>query len=207
MSVTLEEATDRGTMPELIQQITKQELRKQYRAIRNGVSANVRSRESKAVCRQMTENAIYGAADAVFCYLSYGSELETDSLVQRAWSDGKLVAVPVIKGREMNFCRIYPETEYRLNEYGILEPVTEEDVNQDSLSSVLMILPGLCYDKFKGRIGYGGGYYDRYLAKHGNSARFQTVSLALSCQYFDGCIPMEEHDIRPDEIIFPHSFV
>lgn len=192
-------------MSDLAQQITKRELRKQYREIRNRLSDKERKSESRMVCGMLIENAMYRTSGAVFCYLSYGSELETDSLIQRALSDSKVVAVPVIKGNEMVFCRIYSDTEYRLNGYGISEPVVEEIMEPETLASVLMILPGLCYDNFKGRIGYGGGYYDRYLAKHRSNARFQTVSLALSCQFFDGCIPMEEHDIRPDEIIYPTS--
>ena len=183
--------------------VTKRELRKKYREIRNGLSDVTRHSESKIVCERLTESCLYQETDAVFCYLSYGSELETDSLIQKALADGKTVAVPVIKKTEMIFCRIYPDTEYRLNGYGISEPAEEELVESENFSSVLLILPGLCYDKDSGRIGYGGGYYDRYIAKHGRRSNFQTVSLALSCQFYDGKIPMEEHDIRPDAIFYP----
>lgn len=191
-------------MPDLIFQITKKELRKQYREIRNSLSAIVRHNESKIVCQRLLMSSWYHDADAVFCYLSYGSEFETDRLIQQALTEDKIVAVPIIKECEMVFCRIYPDTEYRQNGYGIPEPIEEALVEPELFSSVLMILPGLCYDKNGGRIGYGGGYYDRYIAKHGSTAKFQTVSLALSCQYFDGCIPMEEHDVRPDEILYPN---
>jgi len=183
--------------------ITKQELRKQYRVIRNNLSDVVRHSESVTVCEQLTKNRLYLEADAVFCYLSYDSEFETDRVIQKAFADGKTVAVPVIKGKDMLFCRIYPDTEYRLNGYGIFEPAEEELVEPEKFSSVLLILPGLCFDKNGGRIGYGGGYYDRYIAKHGKTSNFQTVSLALSCQFYDGVIPMEEHDIRPDLIYYP----
>jgi len=192
-------------MPDSMLKTTKQELRKQYRVIRNALSDEVRRRESRNVCEQLTESCRYREADAVFCYVSYGSELETDLLIQKALSDGKNVAVPVIKGNEMIFSRISVDTEYRLNRYGIPEPVEEELAEPEKYTSVLMVLPGLCYDSYGGRIGYGGGYYDRYIAKHGNNPKLLTVSLALSCQFFDGCIPMEEHDIRPDEIIYPSS--
>ena len=183
--------------------ITKQELRKKYREIRNGITDVVRHNESKIICHRLTESSWYQETDVVFCYLSYGSELETNSLIQKALTDGKTVAVPVIKENEMIFCRIYQDTEYRQNAYGISEPLAEEIVEPELFDSVLLILPGLCYDKNGGRIGYGGGYYDRYISKHTSTAKFQTVSLALSCQFYDGYIPMEEHDIRPDKIIYP----
>jgi len=183
--------------------ITKQELRKQYRVIRNSLSDVVRHSESMTVCEQLTKNRLYLEADAVFSYLSYNSEFETDRLIQRAFADGKTVAVPVIKGKDMFFCRIYPDTEYQLNGYGISEPAEKEILEPEKFSSVLLILPGLCFDKNGGRIGYGGGYYDRYIAKHRKKSNIQTVSLALSCQFYDGRIPMEEHDIRPDFIYYP----
>ena len=185
--------------------LTKPELRKQYREIRNRISEAVRNSESKRVCECILESRWYRDTDAVFCYLSYSTELETDHFICKALADGKIVAVPVIKENEMVFCRIYPDTEYRMNGYGISEPIKEDYVEPETFSLVLMILPGLCYDKYGGRIGYGGGYYDRYLAKHKDNAIFQTVSLALSCQYYDGRLPMEEHDIRPDAIIYPSS--
>lgn len=182
--------------------ITKQELRKQYRAIRNTFPVDARQRESRQVCEQLTDMQLYREVDAVLCYLSYGSEFETDSLIHKALDDGKTVAVPVIKGTDMIFCRIDSDTEYRQNGYGISEPVSEELVQPELFSSVLMILPGLCYDSEGGRIGYGGGYYDRYLAAHRTGTKLHVVSLALSCQYYDGSIPMEKHDVRPDMIIY-----
>ena len=185
-----------------VMEITKQELRKQYRAIRNAFPVDARQRESRQVCERLTDMRLYREADAVLCYLSYGSELETDCLIHKALNDRKTVAVPVIKGTEMVFCRIYPDTEYRRNGYGISEPVSEELVQPELFSSVLLILPGLCYDSEGGRIGYGGGYYDRYIAAHGAGTKLHVVSLALSCQFYDGNIPMEKHDIRPDEIIY-----
>ena len=188
-----------------IQQTTKRELRKQYREIRNQVSDTVRRCESTKVCECLLESCWYQDTDAVFCYLSYGSELNTDYFIQKALADGKVVAVPVIKEDEMVFCRISSETEYCLNVYGIFEPTKEELVEPETFPSVLMILPGLCYDRYGGRIGYGGGYYDRYIAKHGENSIFQIISLALTCQFFDGRIPMEEHDIRPAVIFYPST--
>lgn len=181
--------------------ITKQELRRQYRAIRNAFSAVDRHRESRKVCEQLAGLHLYTESDAVLCYLSYGSEFETDSLIHKALNDGKKVAVPVIQGTEMLFCRIYADTEYQQNGYGISEPVSKEIVQPELCTSVLLILPGLCYDREGGRIGYGGGYYDRYIAAHGTGSRLHVVFPALSCQYYDGRIPMEKHDIRPDVII------
>jgi len=183
--------------------ITKSELRKEYRNIRNMVPEAVRCSESRRVCERVVAGSLYRESDAVFCYISYGSELETDSLIQRALKDGKTVAVPVIQGKNMFFCRIHQGMEYQRNEYGIPEPVEKEPVEPEGFSSVLLIVPGLCYDKQGGRIGYGGGYYDRYIDKYGRTAKFQMVSLALSCQFYEGCIPMEEHDIRPDKIFYP----
>jgi len=183
--------------------ISKNELRKQYRKKRNLLSETQRHTESERVCGKLLDSEQYRNADVVFCYVSYGSEFETSSLIEAAFLDNKIVAVPKMIGNEMIFCRVYPDSEYQPNCFGIMEPVDAVEVHPQDFISVLMVLPGLCFDEQNGRIGYGGGFYDRYIAKYKLNAKFSIVALALSCQYYSGNIPMEVHDVRPDLVIFP----
>ena len=190
--------------------ISKKDLRKKYRMIRNEVSDDIRTAESRTVCRSLCSTDSYRNADAVFVYLSYGSEFCTEELIKSAFCDQKIVAVPKTDGDTMIFCGITPDTKYSQNHYGIAEPLGTKEILPEECSKVLLILPGLCYDCNGGRIGYGGGYYDRYVFEHRECKQIEIVSLALSCQFYPGEIPMEAHDIRPDKIIYPkniHSFV
>ena len=183
--------------------LTKSDLRKQYRCIRNEFSVSQRNMESKVICRKILNSEMYQNAEAVFCYVSFGSEFETASIIEAAFVDNKIIAVPKIIGNEMIFCSVYPDTEFVPNRYGIMEPVGADELSPEDFSCVLLILPGLCFDDENGRIGYGGGFYDRYVAKYKYNTDFFVVSPALSCQYCGVRIPMEEHDVRPDIVIFP----
>lgn len=184
-------------------ELSKKELRKQYRHIRNAISEAKRSEESRILCEKLLETEEYKNAGAVFCYLSYGSEFETSYLIAVALSENKVVAVPKIVGDDMIFCRIFSDTEYLPNQFGIMEPVSSEEILPQAFASVLLILPGLCFDNRNGRVGYGGGYYDRYVAKHKADSKLSVAAPALSCQFYNGSIPMDKHDVRPDLVIFP----
>ena len=183
--------------------MTKQQLRKEYRRIRNEISHELIAMESVNVCKQLCDLEVYRCAEAVFTYLSFGSEFMTNELIRTAFHDKKTVAVPKIIGNEMFFYQIQQDTEFSLNYYGIQEPVCSSKASPNDYNKVLLVLPGLCYDRNNGRIGYGGGYYDRYLSEYMDCSEITVVSMALSCQYYEGMIPMETHDIRPDLILYP----
>lgn len=182
---------------------TKHDLRQQYRRIRNEVPVSQRNAESEIVCRKLLTSEMYQNAEAVFCYVSFGSEFETASIIENALVDNKIVAVPKLIDGKMIFCRIHPGTEYIPNRFGIPEPADADELLPKEISTVLLVLPGMCFDDENGRVGYGGGFYDRYIEKHEQDTKFMIVAPALSCQYSHVKIPMEAHDIRPDIVIFP----
>ena len=182
---------------------SKEELRRIYRKLRSGLSQEQRSEESVASCERLMSMKVYQDADVILTYLSYGSELETDTLIKQAFKDKKILAAPRICGNEMTFLQLGPDTAYEKNEYGILEPVSGSEILPEVYKNLLLVLPGLCYDCSNGRIGYGGGFYDRYVSAHRKSPDMKIVALALSCQYCEDKIPMESHDIRPDFVVFP----
>jgi 5-formyltetrahydrofolate cyclo-ligase len=91
---------------------------------------------------------------------------------------------------------IYDEATALINgAYNILEPASDEILEPDS--DTLIIMPGAVFSKDKKRIGYGGGYYDRYLAEH---PECKTIAVAYNFQILDE-IPYEEHDMCPDLIV------
>lgn len=184
---------------------SKKKLRQRYRQIRSEVAKSQRIKESVAVCEHLFCTEAYQSAEVILSYLSYGSELRTETLLEQAFRDQKILAAPRINGNEMVFLQMDSDTVFEKNSYGILEPVSGQEILPETYGKVLLVLPGLCFDRKNGRIGYGGGFYDRYVSAHRTKSNIKIVALALSCQYFDGTIPMEAHDIRPDFVVFPYG--
>ena len=183
--------------------VSKKELRQMYRKLRAELLPEQRNRESVEACERVISMEVYQRTDAILTYLSYGSELQTQTLINQALKDGKILAAPRINGNEMVFFQIVPDTRYEKNSYGIPEPVSGVEISPEMYEKSLLILPGLCYDDRNGRIGYGGGFYDRYVSAHRKGSNMKILALALSCQYYEGEIPMESHDISPDLVVYP----
>ena len=131
-------------------------------------------------------------------------EIPTQGIINTALNDGKKVALPKIRtgvkaGANMDFVFINKDTEYKSGVYGILEPVSNEFIDvKDINDRVEMLIPGLCFDIKGRRIGYGGGYYDRYLTKCPKD-KFHITALACEYQIFES-LPFNEND-KPVNLI------
>lgn len=133
-------------------------------------------------------------AESVCTYVSKGNEVDTRYIIESLWRLGKRVYVPKVYGKDMHFHRISSFDELVCGSYGIMEP--EGDAYEDALGGII-IVPGVAFDKKLNRIGFGGGYYDRYLAGHDG---FFKVALAYDFQVVDE-IQAEPTDIKPDVIV------
>ena len=102
----------------------------------------------------------------MLCYYSFGSEVDTRELCRKILSDGKALYLPrcVKETRQLLVCPVTDMKDLRRGAYGIFEPQTEP-VSEKIPDFV--IVPGLAFDKNRGRMGYGAGYYDRFLAACG----------------------------------------
>lgn len=212
---------------------TKGELRKTALALRDRLSPEKRYEKSLQIVEHIRAHRAYQEAAALLVYASFRSEVETFSLMEQAFADGKAVFAPKVLGREMEFYRIRSLAELSPGCMGIPEPepdleksypvwkneqeaacLTEEQMRvgagaredadgkkpaQARGSHTLLCMPGVAFDRAGHRIGYGGGYYDRYLKKEGKEP-LTTMALAFSCQLFDE-IPTEPHDMRPACIV------
>ncbi len=172
----------------------KAELRKEWKLRRS----EIKDREEKS--RKIAENLLalpaIQKAKTVFLYLSAGSEAETLSLTKELLRMGKRVAVPVCdtKTHEMVAAEIKDLAEVTAGAYGLLEPKEVKAILKEEVDVVLV--PGLAFDKDGYRLGYGGGYYDRYLAD------FSGKSIGLCfAECFADCLPKEEYDKPVDLVI------
>ncbi len=133
-------------------------------------------------------------APDVCLYVSFGEEVETRTLIREALLSGKRVFLPRVCGRELVFCSIRSMEDLAPGYRGIQEPVTDP---AESTAGTPMILPGCAFDLAGNRMGYGGGYYDRFLARDKGRMR---IALSYDFAVFDE-IPRDEGDQRVDLIV------
>ncbi len=177
----------------------KEDFRKKYKDIRSSIDQNKRENENQEIFSRFIELDAYKKAHTVFIYVSFGDEADTHRIIKKALEDKKYVTVPVCNKESHTLSPVLIEDMFCLEEgaYGILEPKLESFYNVVEKSSIdLAVVPGLCFSEDGSRIGYGGGYYDRFLED------FKGISVGLA---FLDCIadsvPTEENDRRVDMVI------
>lgn len=137
----------------------KKELRKKYTKVRAEVED--KGLKDKLIRKNLRELDIYKKAKSVFVFISYRSEVDTKGIIEDILADGKKLLVPLVKGSEMIAVEVKGIDDLEPNKMGILEPKSGEEVTDVDLT----ITPGLAFDKAGYRLGYGGGYYDKFFAK------------------------------------------
>jgi len=157
----------------------------------------------KRVCDRQIAGYLYQwtpwkQARAIAITVARETEVDTAPIIEQAWRDGKKVGVPKCDpaAKTMTFRRIVSFAQLEEAYAGLLEPIEEQTTAMDREEFDLIIVPGVCFAKNGFRIGYGGGYYDRYLP----GAAAVTAALAYSFQVVDD-IPVEEHDVPVEFII------
>lgn len=170
---------------------TKQEIRKQIRKIRDQIEPDVWQRATGVITEQVIQSDNFREATDLLCYLNIQSETGTHAIIEEAWRLGKNVWVPKVSGNEMNFFCIHSFAELKKGSYDVPEPDGNGTPFDASCALMtLMILPGVAFDKRGNRIGYGKGYYDRYL---NSNSGIETVGICFDLQVIDK-IPAEDTD-------------
>lgn len=177
----------------------KKQLRKKYRNLRNSISREILIKNSNAIVNNLYSTDEYKSAQTIFTYINTGSEIITTELIKKAWEDKKTVAVPVMtdKAHEMVFIKITDFSQLKENKYSILEPEIKTENILKADNRTLVIVPGLVFDKEKYRLGYGGGYYDKFIDENETLAN---IALSMDFQLIDSVI-REEFDRPLDKII------
>lgn len=170
----------------------RRSIREQKRAM---TEAQIREK-SEQLARLFLETEEYRRAKSIYGYLSCNQEVRTLSILQQALRDGKRVAVPKCYGEEMRFIWLDDLSAVAKNAMGIPEPIADGPVAEDETALVLM--PGVAFDHAGNRIGYGGGYYDKFLAREGNHP---TLALCYAFQMVDH-LEAEEFDIPVDRVLW-----
>lgn len=176
--------------------MNKQELRQAIRARKRAMTEEDILRRSEILAEKFTRSNAYRAAKTIYGYLPYNQEVRTVPMLRRALEEGKRVAVPKVYGDDMKFIYLDDLSQVAKGYAGIPEPVADGPVAQDETALVLM--PGLAFDQAGHRIGYGGGFYDKFLARE---PHHPTVALCYDFQVMDR-LETEEFDIPVDLVIW-----
>ena len=178
----------------------KDEVRRQYRRHRRALDRDFRHEASSAIIERLMAWDVVGKAGRMMVYLSFGDEVETFALVRRLFAAGKSVAVPYIHQGTTNLIAAEIsnlESDLQVGPMGILEPRPDRLHAIDPKVIDLHVVPGLAFDAMGFRIGYGKGYYDRFLLLR--SPRSITVGVAFDIQVVE-CLPHDLWDIPVDSI-------
>ena len=140
----------------------KKALRAEIREKKRAMTESQIAETSRLLGEQLRAHPAYQNAKSIFGYLSYNQEVRTMPMLEQAQKDGKRVAVPKVYGDEMKFIYLTDLSQVEKGYAGIPEPILDEPVADDKTALVLM--PGLAFDRQGHRIGYGGGFYDKFLS-------------------------------------------
>lgn len=177
-------------------QTDKQQLRRYYREARRALSADEKQVIDRGITANLLKSNLYRDAACIFCYVSTKDEIDTTAILEQSLADGKTLCVPLCgRAGEMSARRIRSLNELQSGAYGILEPRSDApEIAPDSIS--LVIVPALSCDRDGYRLGYGGGYYDRFLAR----AHAVTAALCAESRLTDK-LPREPFDLPCNYII------
>ncbi len=183
----------------------KSEKRKAFSEKRRGLSAEERKRLSDSLCKKICSLDVFKEADAVLSFYPLSSETDVRGVNEETLRLGKILALPkCVKGtREMNFYAVKAPDDLEKGSFSIMEPkstcplfVPSEEVK------ALCIVPALAYDVNGYRLGYGGGFYDRYLLRY----KVKTVG-AVYHEFLVSTLPRDLYDIEVDTVVTDREII
>lgn len=184
----------------------KETLRRDAVIRREALSVEERARASVLLTERLAGHQWFYGAKYLLGFVSYGSEIDTHPILEEALRLGKQVYVPKVDEKHMLFYRLFSMKDLRPGYRGIPEPQGDTEVfdyakcrqNQE-IDRVLMLMPGLAFDLSRNRIGYGKGYYDRYLEGK-EELQLRTIAVGFRCQMVEQ-VPSEAYDKKPYQVI------
>lgn len=180
--------------------MNKDDLRKSFLKKRDELDYDTRIQNDKIILRNLIGLKEYRDANAIMCFVSFRSEVDTHDLIEESLRRGKRVIVPVVK-REDNtliLCEIKSFLELKKGYMGILEPEIKESNIVEPNAIDLCFVPGAVFDDFGFRIGYGGGYYDRLIPQMREDA--VKIGICYDIQRVEKLSP-DEYDQKVDIIV------
>ncbi len=165
-------------------------IRRHYLQLRRNISSVQQYHASQSVCENILNSQDYKEAEHIAAYFSVGNEINLNTFIQQALSDGKKIYLPRIVEHNIVLTQYTESENLVINRFNILEPpATAPRISAEKLD--LIYLPLVAFDKHGHRIGMGGGYYDRYLSTVKDHVAPLRIGVAHAIQSVDDCLPNE----------------
>jgi len=174
----------------------KQRLRRTYLEIRKATAE--KEKKSAVITEKLIQTPAYRDARVVALYQSMRTEVDTAAIIGHALAAGKTVALPRVTQEGLKFYRIAQGEALIRSPFGVDEPAGDPAKLVDKGKIDLVVVPGVCFDGERNRMGYGKGYYDRFL----QGTALRTVALCFQEQIAEaGALPVDKHDVKMDLVI------
>lgn len=180
---------------------TKKVIRKEIFKRRKEADPTMIQKNSELIWQKLFSMKEFQESTWVYLYIDCKNEVKTDGIFKESLRLGKRVAAPKVIGETMIFYEITSMEDLEPGYFGILEP--KEGLAEATGEDGLMIMPGVAFDSFRHRVGYGGGFYDRYLSVH---TKHYTAALAFEFQMMEE-VPVEPTDLLPDVVITEYQMI
>lgn len=183
----------------------KKVLRKTVLALRERLNQEERQRAAFLLTERILGHQWFYRSDYILCFASYGSEIDTWDIMKEALRLGKEVYIPKVLDPDtawMEFYKFSAPEELEKGYRGIPEPSGISQIypySEETAEHTLMLMPGVAFDRYRNRLGYGKGFYDRYLCDRA-ALQLRTIAVGYQCQLVDE-LPVSDGDIKPYQVI------
>ena len=175
----------------------KAACRREFLAVRRRLEG--KAEKSAQICRRVMQTAAFQAAKTIALYHSLPDEADTADLIAAALREGKTVALPRVEGDRLQFYRIASaDAALEISPFGVAEPPAQPENAAPADTLDLVIVPGVCFDLRRNRMGYGKGFYDRFLRETPRP----TIAVCFAAQVLrQGTLPVTPADVPMDLIL------
>lgn len=176
--------------------LNKEELRSFFLSLRKEIPPALKRLKSDLIARQLFSSDFFSKSKRVFCYLSLPEEVQTDIIIERALKEGKKVFAPALKNNEILPARLKDLKMVEIGPLGIRQP--EQSAVDAKTQLDLIIVPGLAFDRKLFRLGFGKGYFDRFLTRY--KGKVPLIGLGFSEQLVERLL-VDPWDVPLDEVL------
>lgn len=176
---------------------TKKEIRSKILKERKRQPEEKNSQASEKIAETLLALPEFQKAENIYCYMDFAGEVQTKTILKEALRLGKKVWLPKVDGDIMDFFQASKKEDFETGAFGILEPQGDVKAGKEEAAKGFMVVPGVAFDPERNRVGFGRGYYDKYLEQY---PELFTVAVAFQFQVVEA-VPSEENDIRPQVLI------
>lgn len=180
----------------------KADIRRMVLDRRKALDEMQRKKSSILLAERILGHQWYYLSENLLGFVPYGSEIDVREILQDGLQRGKKIYLPKVLGDEMEFFRVTSLDELKEGYRGIYEPAGDTECyvyNDETAEKTLMLMPGAAFDMSRNRIGYGKGYYDKYL-KGKPGLQNKTIGVGFACQMVEQ-LPAQDWDVKPYQVI------